>query len=272
FWIMRHILLALLRPNLVSNLSRLPTWSVTTSLYQTSFILRSATTASASQTKVKESKSSEEESKLTTDKETRTVEATPLATHGTSTELLTNKAKCYFYKAGDVETIQETSQVQQPTQTVETREKLPTSRVTEEEKVYSSKIQYLVNEIGKLSLVDVMDLNELLKKTLKIQDVSIMSAGTTSATASPTAKKEEEEEDVRPSAQSVFKVRLIKYDDSKKVPVIKQVKDIVENINLVQAKKMVEAVPQVLRDNLSKADAETMKAKLEAVGGVCIIE
>ncbi|CAF1619434.1 unnamed protein product, partial [Didymodactylos carnosus] len=211
--------------------------SVTTSLYQTSFILRSATTASASQTKVKESKSSEEESKLTTDKETRTVEATPLATHGTSTELLTNKAKKdkkLKDKAGDVETIQETSQVQQPTQTVETREKLPTSRVTEEEKVYSSKIQYLVNEIGKLSLVDVMDLNELLKKTLKIQDVSIMSAGTTSATASPTAKKEEEEEDVRPSAQSVFKVRLIKYDDSKKVPVIKQVKDIVENINLVQ--------------------------------------
>ncbi len=47
-------------------------------------------------------------------------------------------------------------------------------------------------------------------------------------------KEEEEEEGARPTAQSVFKVRLIKYDETKKVPVIKQVKDVVENINLVQ--------------------------------------
>ena len=39
-----------------------------------------------------------------------------------------------------------------------------------------------------------------------------------------------------------------------------------------QAKKLVESVPQVLRDNLSKADAETMKAKVEAAGGVCVVE
>jgi hypothetical protein len=47
-------------------------------------------------------------------------------------------------------------------------------------------------------------------------------------------KEEEEDEGARPTAQSVFKVRLIKYDETKKVPVIKQVKDAVENINLVQ--------------------------------------
>jgi len=49
-------------------------------------------------------------------------------------------------------------------------------------------------------------------------------------------KEEEEEEGVRPTAQSVFKVRLIKFDETKKVPVIKQVKDVVENINLVQVR------------------------------------
>jgi ribosomal protein L7/L12 len=53
-------------------------------------------------------------------------------------------------------------------------------------------------------------------------------------------KKEEqdEEEGARPTAQSVFKVRLIKFDETKKVPVIKQVKDVVENINLVQVRLM----------------------------------
>lgn len=34
----------------------------------------------------------------------------------------------------------------------------------------------------------------------------------------------------------------------------------------------MESVPQILRDNLSKADAETMKAKIEVAGGVCVIE
>ncbi|CAF3694936.1 unnamed protein product [Rotaria socialis] len=124
------------------------------------------------------------------------------------------------------------------------------TNVSDLTKVYSEKLHRIVDEISTLSLVEVMDLNELLKK------------------------KEEEDEDIsaRPTSQSVFKVRLIKFDDTKKVPVIKQVKDVVENINLVQAKKLVESIPQVLRDNLSKADAETMKAKIEAAGGVCVIE
>ncbi|CAF3152449.1 unnamed protein product [Rotaria socialis] len=124
------------------------------------------------------------------------------------------------------------------------------TNVSDLTKVYSEKLHRIVDEISTLSLVEVMDLNELLKK------------------------KEEEDEDIsaRPTSQSVFKVRLIKFDDTKKVPVIKQVKDVVENINLVQAKKLVESIPQVLRDNLSKVDAETMKAKIEAAGGVCVIE
>ncbi|CAF1182419.1 unnamed protein product [Adineta steineri] len=150
----------------------------------------------------------------------------------------------------------------------------PTSGLNDPNKTYSEKIHRLVDEISKLSLVDVMDLNELLKKTLKIQDVPIMASGGAGNAPAPAApkKEEDEEETARPTAQSVFKVRLIKYDDTKKVPVIKQVKDVVENINLVQAKKLVESIPQVLRDNLSKADAETMKAKIEAAGGVCVVE
>ncbi|UJR30057.1 hypothetical protein I4U23_017602 [Adineta vaga] len=151
----------------------------------------------------------------------------------------------------------------------------PSTNVAESNQVYSDQIQRIVNEISKLSMIEVMDLNELLKRTLKIQDVPIVASGGGSGLPPPTAprKEEEEEEDSsRPTAQSVFKVRLIKYDDTKKVPVIKQVKDVVENINLVQAKKLVESIPQVLRDNLSKADAETMKAKIEAAGGICVIE
>jgi len=172
------------------------------------------------------------------------------------------------------------TKVEKPNETVPVDKTVispPTSTNTSDSnKIYSEKIHRLVDEISKLSLVDVMDLNELLKKTLKIQDVPIVASGGGSGLppppAAPKKEQEDEEESARPTAQSVFKVRLIKFDETKKVPVIKQVKDVVENINLVQAKKLVESIPQVLRDNLSKADAEKMKAKIEAAGGVCAIE
>lgn len=48
-------------------------------------------------------------------------------------------------------------------------------------KEYSPKIQQLVNDIASLTLIEVSDLNELLKKTLNIQDVGMMSMGSMAA-------------------------------------------------------------------------------------------
>jgi hypothetical protein len=45
----------------------------------------------------------------------------------------------------------------------------PSSSINDPNKTYSEKIQRLVDEISKLSLVDVMDLNELLKVINKNQ-------------------------------------------------------------------------------------------------------
>jgi hypothetical protein len=63
----------------------------------------------------------------------------------------------------------------------------PTAGTLDPNKTYSDKIHRLVDEISKLSLVDVMDLNELLKKTLKIQDVPIMASGTGGGAPAPAA-------------------------------------------------------------------------------------
>lgn len=63
----------------------------------------------------------------------------------------------------------------------------PTAGAQDPNKTYSDKIRRLVDDISKLSLVDVMDLNELLKKTLKIQDVPIMASGTGGGAPAPAA-------------------------------------------------------------------------------------
>jgi len=118
--------------------------------------------------------------------------------------------------------------------------------------------------------VEVADLNELLKKTLKLPDVPAMSFS-----AMPAGKAAEEEDADEAPAQEVkatFTVRLLKYDDAKKVAVIKEIKSLVEGMNLVQAKKFVESVPQVVRSDVSKEDAEKLKEALTAAGGTVEVE
>ncbi len=44
-------------------------------------------------------------------------------------------------------------------------------------KTYSPKVQGIVNDISQLTLLEVADLNELLKKTLNISDAPVMMAG-----------------------------------------------------------------------------------------------
>lgn len=138
------------------------------------------------------------------------------------------------------------------------------------EKTYNPKIQKLVHDISQLSLLEVADLNELLKKTLNIRDAPMMAMGAVSAAPPP---KEEEEEAAAPRQEQVsFTVKLTKFEEAKKVQLIKAIKGLVPNMNLVQAKKFVESVPQVVKADLPKDEAEKLKAEILAAGGTAEIE
>ncbi len=52
-------------------------------------------------------------------------------------------------------------------------------------KSYSPKIQGIVKDISQLTLLEVADLNDLLKKTLNISDAPMMMAGAMPAAAAP---------------------------------------------------------------------------------------
>ncbi|XP_077067860.1 large ribosomal subunit protein bL12m [Siphateles boraxobius] len=137
-------------------------------------------------------------------------------------------------------------------------------------KQYSPKIQQLVSDIANLTLIEVSDLNELLKKTLNIQDVGMMAMGSMAAIPSAEAV----EEDVVPAKKEKthFIVKLTELKAADKVKLIKEVKNCMEGINLVQAKKLVESLPQEIRANVFKDEAEKLKAALEAAGGTVVLE
>ncbi|NWT06322.1 DIC protein, partial [Mionectes macconnelli] len=134
-------------------------------------------------------------------------------------------------------------------------------------KEYSPKVRQLVRDIAGLTLLEVADLNALLKETLKIPDVGVMPAAAAASVLPAQAAPQEEEEIPLKKEKTHFTVRLTELKPADKVKLIKEVKNFVPGVNLVQAKKLVESLPQEIKANASKEEAEKIKAALEAAGG-----
>ena len=134
-------------------------------------------------------------------------------------------------------------------------------------KSYPDHIVSIVDSISKLNLLEVSSLNELLKAKLNIQDAPMMPMAGFAVPVDDTEPDEPPEE-----AQTEFAVKILKFDDSKKVKLIKEIKAVLTDFNLVQAKKFVESAPQLVKEKLSKEDADKLKVQLEAVGATVEIE
>lgn len=128
------------------------------------------------------------------------------------------------------------------------------------------KLQAIVDDIAVLNLLEVSELSALLKKTLNLPDAPVVAFG---GAAPAQAAAEEEETAAGPAVvQSIFKVKLQSFDESKKIVLIKELKNQCEGMNLVQAKKFIESAPAFVKEDLSKDEAETLKAALEKFGAV----
>lgn len=66
--------------------------------------------------------------------------------------------------------------------------------------------------------------------------------------------------------QTEFTVTLEKIDPAKKIPVIKVIRTIT-GLGLGEAKALVEGAPKVIKEGVSKADADKMIAELKEAGG-----
>ncbi len=111
--------------------------------------------------------------------------------------------------------------------------------------------QELIEAIKEMT---VLELNELVKACEEEFGVSA-AAGVVVATAGPAEEVEEKTE---------FDVELTEVG-SEKVKVIKVVREIT-GLGLKEAKDTVEGAPKVIKEGISKDEAEEVKKKLEEVG------
>ncbi|KAK3840087.1 MAG: ribosomal protein L7/L12 C-terminal domain-containing protein [Linnemannia elongata] len=131
------------------------------------------------------------------------------------------------------------------------------------------KIVSIVDQISGLTLLQTADLVSLLKTRLNIQEISMPVGGGAAAAPAAAAAPVEEE---KVAEKTEFAVKLEKFDAAAKAKLIREIKNIIPGINLVEAKKFVEGAPKVVKENLNKADAEKLKKTLEDLGATVSLE
>ncbi|CCO27281.1 54S ribosomal protein L12, mitochondrial AltName: Full=Mitochondrial-nucleoid protein 1 [Rhizoctonia solani AG-1 IB] len=97
-------------------------------------------------------------------------------------------------------------------------------------------------------------------------------ASTPVAGASAAAAAEEAPAEEKPKEKTIFNVKLEKFDAASKAKIIREVKAIMPNMNLVEAKKFVESVPKTLKENVPKEEAEKLMKTLKDLGATVILE
>ena len=115
--------------------------------------------------------------------------------------------------------------------------------------------------IDAIKELSVLELNELVKACEEEFGVSA-AAGVVVAAAGDGAAAAEEKES--------FDVELTSAGDSK-VKVIKVVRE-VTGLGLKEAKDLVDGAPKVLKEGVSKAEADELKAKLEEQGATVTLK
>lgn len=130
------------------------------------------------------------------------------------------------------------------------------------------KIASIVDNISTLTLLETSALVAELKLRLNISDLALPAAG---AAAAPAAAAAEEEVKAPVEEQTIFAIKLESFDAKSKPKIIKEVKGLL-GLLLVESKKFVEAAPKLLKENVTKEDAEKIKATLEALGAKISLE
>ena len=124
-----------------------------------------------------------------------------------------------------------------------------------------AKFQTLVEQIEKLSVLDLSELVKVLEGKFGVSAAAPMMMGAMPAAGGAAAAAEEKTE---------FTVELTEAG-ANKINVIKVVRE-VTGLGLKEAKDLVDAAPKAVKENIAKAEAEELKKKLEEAGGKVVLK
>jgi len=124
-----------------------------------------------------------------------------------------------------------------------------------------AKVQEIIETVKKLTVLELSELVKALEEEFGVSAAAPVAVAAAPAAGGAPAAEEE---------QSEFDVVLMAAGD-KKIQVIKVVRELT-SLGLKEAKDLVDGAPKSVKEKVSKADAEAVKAKLEAEGATVQIK
>ncbi len=119
---------------------------------------------------------------------------------------------------------------------------------------YSDKTQGVLDTIGEMTVMELVELKEAFKDTFKVEAAAPVMMG------GPVAAGGEAEEEEK----SDFDV-ILKSIGDQKIAVIKAVRAIT-GLGLKEAKEVVDSAPKAVKEGVSKDEAEDIKKQLQDAG------
>ena len=115
--------------------------------------------------------------------------------------------------------------------------------------------EQILDAIASMTVLEASELVKAMEEKFGVTAAVAVAAAPGAAAAGAPAEE-----------QTEFSVSLDSFDAAKKIGVIKAVKALT-NLGLGEAKALVEGAPKVIKEGLSKADADKWIADIEAAGG-----
>jgi large subunit ribosomal protein L7/L12 len=126
----------------------------------------------------------------------------------------------------------------------------------------SDKFKDLVEQIEKLSVMDLAELVKVLEEKFGVTAAAPMAMAMAPAAGGAAAADAEE--------KTSFTVELTGAGEQK-INVIKALREVTA-LSLKEAKDMVDAAPQVVKEGASKEEADKIKAALDAAGATVTLK
>ncbi len=113
----------------------------------------------------------------------------------------------------------------------------------------------IVEDLSALTVLEAAELSKMLEEKWGVSAAAAVAVAAGPVAAAGPAAEEQTEFDV-----------ILTGDGGNKINVIKEVRAIT-GLGLGEAKALVESAPKAIKEGVSKAEADELKAKIEAAGG-----
>ena len=121
-------------------------------------------------------------------------------------------------------------------------------------------IKQFIEDIKGMSVLELNDLVKAIEEEFGVSAAAAVVAGPAAGAEAAPAAEEKTEFDV-----------ILNNAGSSKINVIKVIRELT-GLGLMEAKTMADKTPSKVKEGVSKAEADELKAKLEAEGAVCTLK